>query len=180
MEEYAVIRARGEDLPPGVEEQLRRHPDVGRRMERLTREAQAIRDALGTAAGTASDACPVDEALARFLDQADAPGQREHLERHLGACTACQQRLVAMYAELRAVVAADLGPAHDQIDTVNLAERRGPEPSPTGEPRTDPSGPVDAQPGRPDAGIEAETPSSAQTEAPTPERRKRRYLSDTS
>ena len=39
LEEYAVMRARGEELPAAVREALRGHPQSRRRLDSLTRQA---------------------------------------------------------------------------------------------------------------------------------------------
>ena len=180
LEEYAVMRARGEELPAAVQEAVRGHPQSSRRLDSLTQEAQALRELLCTVPGQAEGPCPSDEAVARFLDQADSPHDRQRVQRHLSSCRACQRRLAAMFHELQAVVTTDPDAAHEPVDAVSLDERRS---RPRSQPQQPPAAPVEAD------GVEADAPeadaggdlaSSPVTDVAPPEGRKKRYLSDTS
>jgi len=180
LEEYAVMRARGEELPAAVQEALRDHPQSSRRLDSLTQQAQALRELLCAVPGQVEGPCPSDEALARFLGQADSPHDRQRVQRHLSSCRACQRRLAAMFHELRAVVATDPDAAHEPVDAVSLDERRS---RPRSQNQRPPAAPVEADGVEADA-AEADTAgdstSSPVTDAAPPERRKGRYLSDTS
>lgn len=80
-----------------------------------------IRRALEIAQKTAGETCLSDETLGLFLDGAvgvEGKGTtitRAELESHLAGCLACQERMVALYRALQAVL--------DPAETIELAEK---------------------------------------------------------
>jgi anti-sigma factor RsiW len=107
LEEFVLGRLDPADAAR-IQARVNADPELARRCRVLREQAEAVRAALGAAAGAPMEEPLDDETLALFLDRALPPAERDAVSARLARDRAARERLTALYRETLAAARGDV------------------------------------------------------------------------